>query len=279
MALSTQEFLFVSDLVRRESAIVLGPGKEYLVESRLLPLARKASMASVSAYVQDAQRRPSPATQRSIVEALTTNETSWFRDLEPFTVLTDTVLPELAAARPGSQTMRIWSAACSSGQEPYSLAMVLQEKLPPGWSYQIHATDLSTQMLSRAEQGRFSQLEINRGLPAAMLVRHFERVGADWQVAAVLRKNITFAQVNLAGPLPAMPPFDVVFLRNVLIYFDLDTKRAILQRVRRLLRPEGWLFLGSAETTLGLDGDFERVITRKTSAYRLKSSYSALASA
>lgn len=279
MALTAQEFTWVCDLVRRESAIVLGPGKEYLVESRLLPLARQAGVSSAAEYVAGAQRRPQPATNKAIVEALTTNETSWFRDAEPFTLMTDSVLPGLVANRTGPQVLRIWSAACSSGQEPYSLAMVLQEKLPPGWSYQIHATDLSTQMLTRAAQGRFSQLEINRGLPAAMLVRHFERVGADWQVAAVLRKNITFAQVNLAGPLPAMPPFDVVFLRNVLIYFDMDTKRAILQRVRRLLRPEGWLFLGSAETTLGLDGDFERVITRKTSAYRLKSSHSALASA
>jgi chemotaxis protein methyltransferase CheR len=280
MALNAQEFAYVSDLVRRESAIVLGPGKEYLVESRLLPLARRVGMATVSDFVRDAQRRPSPITQRSIVEALTTNETSWFRDQEPFLVLTETVLPEMAAIRPGGQTIRIWSAACSSGQEPYSLAMVLQDKLPPGWSYQIHASDLSTEMLTRAEKGRFSQLEMNRGLPAAMLVRHFERVGTDWQVSPGLRRNLTFSSINLATSLPLVPQFDVIFLRNVLIYFDLETKRSVLQRVRRLLRPDGWLFLGSAETTIGLDGDFERVVARKTSAYRLRSGYSsALASA
>lgn len=279
MALSTQEFTYVSELVRRESAIVLGPGKEYLVESRLLPLARKSNMSSVSEFVQEVQRRPSPVLQRGIVEALTTNETSWFRDQEPFTVLVDTVLPGLAANRAGPQTVRIWSAACSSGQEPYSLAMVLQDKLPPGWNFQIHATDLSSEMLARAERGRFSQLEMNRGLPAAMLVRHFERVGTDWQVSTALRRNITFSAVNLAGPLPSVPPFDVIFLRNVLIYFDLDTKRAVLQRIRKLLRPEGWLFLGSAETTIGIDGDFERIVARKTSAYRLRSGYSALATA
>ncbi|HVQ95329.1 MAG TPA: CheR family methyltransferase [Mycobacteriales bacterium] len=279
MALNAQEFSWVCDLVRRESAIVLGPGKEYLVESRLLPLARKAGMSSVTEYISTAQRRPVPGMTKTIVEALTTNETSWFRDIEPFSLLTESVLPALTNSRGSGTTVRIWSAACSSGQEPYSVAMLLQDKLPPGWSYQIHATDLSTEMLTRAEGGRFSQLEMNRGLPAPMLVRHFDRVGADWQVAAALRKHITFAQVNLAGALPAVPPFDVVFLRNVLIYFDLDTKRSILQRVRKLLRPEGWLFLGSAETTLGLDGDFERVATRKTSVYRLKSGYSALASA
>jgi chemotaxis protein methyltransferase CheR len=279
MALSTQEFTFVSELVRRESAIVLGPGKEYLVESRLLPLARKQNIATVSEFVQDVQRRPAPAIQRSIVEALTTNETSWFRDLEPFTVVTDAVLPGLAAGRSGPQTVRIWSAACSSGQEPYSLAMVLQDKLPAGWSYQIHASDLSSEILARAEKGRFSQLEMNRGLPAAMLVRHFERVGPEWQVSAALRRNLTFSQVNLAGALPSVPPFDVIFLRNVLIYFDLETKRAVLQRIRKLLRPEGWLFLGSAETTIGIDGDFERIVARKTAAYRLRSGYSALATA
>jgi chemotaxis protein methyltransferase CheR len=279
MALNAQEFSWVCDLVRRESAIVLGPGKEYLVESRLLPLARKAGMSSVTEYISTAQRRPVPGMTKTIVEALTTNETSWFRDIEPFSLLTENVLPALTNNRGGGTTVRIWSAACSSGQEPYSVAMLLQDKLPPGWSYQIHATDLSTEMLTRAEGGRFSQLEMNRGLPAPMLVRYFDRVGTDWQVAAALRKNITFAQVNLAGALPAVPPFDVVFLRNVLIYFDLETKRSILQRVRKLLRPEGWLFLGSAETTLGLDGDFERVVTRKTSVYRLKSGYSALASA
>jgi chemotaxis protein methyltransferase CheR len=280
MALSAQEFAFVSDLVRRESAIVLGPGKEYLVESRLLPLARRSGAASVSEFIVGVQRRPAPAANRGIVEALTTNETSWFRDQEPFAVLTETVLPELAASRPGTgHSLRIWSAACSSGQEPYTLAMVLADHLPAGWTYQILASDLSTEMLSRAEKGRFSQLEMNRGLPAAMLVRHFERVGTEWQVAAPLRRNLSFSSINLAGPLPALPPFDVIFLRNVLIYFDLETKRAVLSRVRRLLRPDGWLFLGSAETTIGIDGDFERVVARRTSAYRLRTGSTALASA
>jgi chemotaxis protein methyltransferase CheR len=279
MALSAQEFAFVSDLVRRESAIVLGPGKEYLVESRLLPLARRTGVANVSEFVSAAQRRPTPATHRTIVEALTTNETSWFRDSEPYLVLTETVLPELAAAHSGPQTLRIWSAACSSGQEPYSLAMVLQDNLPPGWNYQITASDLSTEMLARAEKGRYSQLEMNRGLPAAMLVRHFERVGTDWQVLAGLRRSLSFQAINLAAPLPPAAPFDVIFLRNVLIYFDLETKRAVLQRVRKLLRPDGWLFLGSAETTIGIDGDFERIVARRTSAYRLRSGYTALASA
>jgi chemotaxis protein methyltransferase CheR len=157
--------------------------------------------------------------------------------------------------------------------------MIMQDNLPPGWTYQIVASDLSAEMLERAQKGRFSQLEMNRGLPAAMLVRHFERVGTEWQVAAGLRRNLSFSSINLAGPLPVLPQFDVIFLRNVLIYFDLETKRAVLSRVRRLLRPDGWLFLGSAETTIGIDGDFERVVARRTAAYRLRTGSTALASA
>ena len=168
MALSAQEFAFVCGLVRRESAIVLGPGKEYLVETRLLPLARRAGTATVSEFVARAQQRPDPDANRGIVEALTTNETSWFRDQEPFTVLRDVVLPELKATRPGPQSLRIWSAACSSGQETYSLALTLQQAIPPRWSYQILGSDISTEMLQRAQAGRYSQLEINRGLPAAL---------------------------------------------------------------------------------------------------------------
>src|SRR5260370_12443701 len=279
MALTAQDFAFVSDLVRRESAIVLAPGKEYLVEARLLPLARKAGVAPVSEFVSGAKQRPERPGQWSIVEALTTNETSWFRDHEPFAMFTDLVLPQLRAARSATRTLRVWSAACSSGQEPYTIAMVLADVLPAGWIHEIMATDLSTQMIARASAGRFSQLEMNRGLPAAMLVRHFERVGHNWQVCRSLRNNISFRSIHLATPLPALPPFDVIFLRNVLIYFDLETKRSVLRRIRSLLAPDGWLFLGSAETTIGVDGDFERAVAGKTSAYRLRATQTAAAGA
>jgi chemotaxis protein methyltransferase CheR len=279
VTLSPKEFAFVCDLVRRESAIVLGPGKEYLVESRLLPLARHAGLAGVAEYVAEVQRTNSTASRRAVVEALTTNETSWFRDREPFTLLTDKLLPEVIAKPGGTQTVRIWSAACSTGQEPYSIAMALQDKLPAGWSYQIHATDLSKDVLDRAHDGLYSQLEINRGLPAMMLVRHFERAGPEWQVSAELRRNVTFSVANLAVSLPALQPFDVIFLRNVLIYFDLPTKRAVLARVRRLLKSGGWLFLGAAETTNGIDSDFERLPSGKTSAYRLGPGQDALVTA
>jgi len=220
--------------------------------------------------VNRAQLRPEPETYRKIVDALTTNETSWFRDGEPFKALTGTILPELMPNRSANRHLRIWSAACSSGQEPYSISMALGEQMPAGWTYEIVATDISTEMLDRAQAGLFSQLEVNRGLPAAMLVRHFERDGANWRVSPALQKPITFKRLNLAAPLPPMPHFDVVFLRNVLIYFDVETKRAVLNRVSNLLRPDGWLFLGSAETTIGIDDRFERVPAGRTSAYRLR---------
>lgn len=270
MTLTAQEFAFISGLVRRDAAIVLETGKEYLVEARLLPLARQSGLPTVSEFVNRAQQRPEPEVYRKIVDALTTNETSWFRDGEPFTALTHTILPDLMPSRANNRSLRIWSAACSSGQEPYSISMVLQEAIPAGWTYEILATDISTEMLARAESGTFSQLEVNRGLPASMLVRHFERDGANWRVAPSLQKPITFKRLNLAAPLPPMQPFDVVFLRNVLIYFDVDTKRSVLQRVTSLMRPDGWLFLGSAETTIGIDDRFERVSAGRTSAYRLR---------
>lgn len=270
MTLTAQEFAFISGLVRRDASIVLETGKEYLVEARLLPLARKAGISTVSEYVNRAQHRPEPEIHRQIVDALTTNETSFFRDGEPFTALSAQVLPDLLPARSAGRTLKIWSAACSSGQEPYSLAMVLQDALPAGWSFDILATDISNEMLAKAEAGTYTQLEVNRGLPAPLLVRHFERVGAHWKVSAALRNTVTLKRLNLAAPLPPMGPFDVIFIRNVLIYFDVETKRSVLQQVSNLLRPDGWLFLGSAETTIGIDDRFERVVAGRTSAYRLR---------
>jgi chemotaxis protein methyltransferase CheR len=268
MTLSAHEFQFVSSLVRREASIVLEPGKEYLVEARLLPLARKAGLASATEFLIRAQGPTGRADRDSIVDALTTNETSWFRDREPFSALTDMVIPELVKSRGTMRSMRVWSAASSSGQEPYTLSMLLKENLPPGWTYEIVGTDISTEMLARAETGRYSQLEVNRGLPAPLLVKHFTRVGPEWEVSAPIRKAVTFRRLNLAAPFPPMPAFDVVFLRNVLIYFDVETKRGVLKRIRNLLKPDGWLFLGAAETTMGIDDGFERVVTGRTSAYR-----------
>jgi chemotaxis protein methyltransferase CheR len=269
MTLTAPRFDWVRQLVHRESAIVLAPGKEYLVEARLLPLARKMGLADVDQFVDTVRSRPRPDDTRSIVEALTTNETSWFRDGDPFTALTSTVLPALQAARGPAERLQIWSAACSSGQEPYTIAMLLEDAMPAAASrVSITATDISREMVERTRAGRFSQLEVNRGLPAPMLVRHFQRAGSEWEVAPTLRRMVTARECNLAAPLPRMGPFDVVYLRNVLIYFDLPTKQAILRRVRELMRPDGWLFLGAAETTLGVDDSWSRVVLGRTSAYR-----------
>ncbi|WP_432830458.1 CheR family methyltransferase [Dactylosporangium sp. CA-092794] len=270
MTLTAQEFAFISGLVRRDAAIVLEAGKEYLVEARLLPLARQSGLPTVSEFVNRAQQRPEPEIHAKIVDALTTNETSFFRDGEPFKQIVDTVLPDLLRRRSASRTIKVWSAASSSGQEPYTLAMVLQDHLPGGWTFDILGTDISTEMLTRAEAGQYTQLEVNRGLPAPLLVKHFERAGAHWKVAQALRKNVTFRRLNLAAPFPPVGPFDIVFIRNVLIYFDVQTKRNVLQRVAGALRPDGWLFLGSAETTIGIDDRFERVVAGRTSAYKLR---------
>jgi chemotaxis protein methyltransferase CheR len=270
MSLSAADFAFVSTMVRREAAIVLAPGKEYLVEARLIPVARQVGAASVAEFLANLQRRPNPADQRRIIDALTTNETSWFRDREPFTALTDVVLPELTRTRGANRTVRLWSAASSSGQEAYSLAITLQENLPAGWSYEIVGSDISTEMIKRAETAEYSQVEVNRGLPAAQLVQYFERAGAHWRVTPALRRNVSFKLMNLTAPLPSMPPFDVIFLRNVLIYFDVATKKSVLRNVARLLRPDGWLFLGAAETTIGIDDNYERVAAGRTSAYRVR---------
>ena len=196
MTISSSTFSFVSDLIRQQAAIVLSPGKEYLVESRLLPLAREAGLDDVGALVAQLQRRPDDLLRRQIVEAMTTNETSFFRDRDPFNALTQAILPELCTRRAASRRINIWSAACSTGQEPYSIAMSVVDHplVTPDWRVDVLATDINNEILERARRARYSQLEVNRGLPAAMLVRHFERVDTDWRVVAPVQE---------AGPLHA----------------------------------------------------------------------------
>jgi chemotaxis protein methyltransferase CheR len=270
VTIAAEAFVYVRDLVRRDSAIVLGPGKEYLVESRLMPLARLAGATDVDAYVTALRLRPDPATSRLVVEALTTNETSWFRDVDPFVTLSTAVLPQLARQRP-QRKLRIWCAACSNGQEPYSVAMTLLDvPAVAGWNTEIIATDLSVEVLAKARSGRYTQLEVNRGLPATQLVRHFVREGAEWRISPQLAAMVTFRETNLMRVFPPMGRFDIVFLRNVLIYFDIETKRDILRRVREVLAPDGYLFLGSAEMTMGVDDAWERVPAGRSSVYRLR---------
>jgi chemotaxis protein methyltransferase CheR len=267
-ALTVESFSFVSELVRRESAIVLETGKEYLVEARLAPVSRKAGLGDVNDLVRTLQTRRDPALAQQVVEALTTNETSWFRDNEPFNALRAMVLPELAQCRP-SRALRVWSAACSSGQEPYSIAITLQDTPQlAGFRTEILGTDLSEEMVERARTGRYSQLEVNRGLPATTLVKHFTRAGAHWQINRELAQTVNFRSMNLMRPFVGIGRFDIVFVRNVLIYFDLETKRDILRRIRQLMAPDGFLFLGAAETTMGVDDGWERLAVGRQAVYR-----------
>ena len=270
MTLGTAEFGFIRELVLRRSAIVLEPGKEYLVEARLSPLARQLGADSIEALVLRMQGTSEGDIHTKVVEALTTNETSFFRDVHPFESLRAQVLPELIEARRGERRLDIWCAASSSGQEPYTIAMVLEQFADDlaGWDVRILATDLSSEMVARCRAGRFTQLEVNRGLPSPMLVKHFEADGREWVAKEKLRRRLTCREMNLAEAFPVMPRFDLVFMRNVLIYFDTATKAAILDRVLGVLRRDGYLFLGTAETTLGVHEGFERAALGKTIAYR-----------
>ena len=267
MSLTTESFTFVADLVRKRSAIDLVAGKEYLVESRLLPLARRQGV-SVDDYVRQQRVSPNMLAAEMIVEALTTNETSWFRDVLPFQALTEHILPAAVAALPVGAPLRIWSAACSTGQEPYSIAMTVREQLAASRRVEITATDLSGEVIAKAERGVYSQLEINRGLPAALLVKHFTKRGAEWAIGDDLRSMVRFSKHNLLSPPPSGGPFDIVFLRNVLIYFDVDAKRDILRRLRMTMRPGGFLVLGAAETTVGVDDAWTRVQVGRSSIYQ-----------
>jgi chemotaxis protein methyltransferase CheR len=266
------DFDFVRKYVRDASAIVLETGKQYLVESRLTQVAHREGLPSVREVIDRLRAAPAGPLGRKVIDAMTTNESSFFRDVNPFNALRHTVVPELMRLRAGERALRVWSSACSSGQEPYSIAMLLREHFPAlsTWNLRLFATDLSSEMVTRARGGVFSQLEINRGLPAAMLIKYFERHGPDYRVRDELRRTIDFRELNLAQPWGNIGVADVVMLRNVLIYFENDTKRQILARVRQVLRPGGYLFLGTAETTLNLDDTFELVRSDGAVYYRAR---------
>lgn len=271
MALAADDMEYVQKLVRKHSAIVLENDKEYLVEARLQNVARSAGLLSVTALITQLRATTVNGMHHDVVEAMTTNESSFFRDVHPFEALKKVVLPDLLQKRATESLLRIWCAACSTGQEPYTLAMLLREHFPllNRWRVEILASDLSTKVLDRARQGIFSQLEVNRGLPAAFLVKYFQKQGVDWQIKDDIRKMVQFRQLNLIEPWPLLPPMEIVFVRNVLIYFDVETKKRILAKVRGLLRPDGYLFLGGAETTLNLDEAFERIAFERSGCYRL----------
>jgi chemotaxis protein methyltransferase CheR len=267
--LTDQDFDFVRRLLRERSAVVLEEGKQYLVESRLAPLARQLNLDSVGELV-GRLRSADSGLLGQVVEALVTTETSFFRDHHPFETLRRVVIPELMGRRRGEQRLSVWCAASSSGQEPYSLALLLREHFPEltRWKVSLLATDLSREVLARAREGRYNQIEVNRGLPASLLVRYFRQHGTTWQLDASVRGMVEFRELNLARPWPPLPRMDLVLLRNVMIYFEPDTKKVILGRLSRLLAPDGYLLLGGAETTLNLDDSYRRVERLKSGFYQ-----------
>lgn len=263
---------YVCTLVRRKSAIELDEAKAYLIEARLNPMARRHGFPSTTEMIRTLQTLPKPEMERQLVEAMTTNETSFFRDAHPFEAMKSTVVPNAMRCRSSQKSLTIWSAACSTGQEAYSIAMLLREQFPElaQWKVQILGTDLSDDVLAKARAGRFSQVEMNRGLPAALLAKYFRRDGMHWELSPDIRGMASFSKLNLIERWPPMPQIDIVFLRNVLIYFSPETKKSILAKVRATMAPHGVLFLGAAETTMGLDNAFEREQVNNSVFYRLK---------
>jgi chemotaxis protein methyltransferase CheR len=268
--LSSVDFDFIRRIVREGSAIALDESKNYLARARLDTLARQEGMASPAEIIARLRCETAPTLRRKVIEAMTTNETSFFRDIHPFEALRTDLLPELLRRRAREQRLCIWSAACSSGQEPYSLAILIREHFPSllSWNLTLTATDLSGEMLDRARSGRYSQMEVNRGVPAAMLVRYFQRDGLDWFLRDEVRKMVDFRPINLAAEWPGIPTPDLVLLRNVLIYFESETKRQILARLARTMAPDGYLILGGAENVLDSGEWFERAGPPRSGAYR-----------
>ncbi|HSR08461.1 MAG TPA: protein-glutamate O-methyltransferase CheR [Bryobacteraceae bacterium] len=261
-------YRFLRDYIYRESGIVLDDDKHYLIEARLLPIVQQTQLASLDALCSALRNNGDPPLQKKVVEAMTTHETLFFRDMAPFDALKTEVLPPLIELRKATRKLTFWSAAASSGQEAYSLAMLLLEMGLEGWNIQILGTDLSEQILARAREGRYMQIEVNRGLPATSLVKYFDRRGLDWQLKERVRRMVSFEQFDLRKSMRTKGPFDVIFCRNVLIYFDGETKKQILRELRGALFPGGHLILGGTESTLNLDNEFKRVPVGRTVFYQ-----------
>ncbi len=269
--MTEQEFDYVRAFVHQRCALVLDSDKRYLVETRLAPLVREFKFSSLSELITRLRNFPNNGLATRVLEAMVTTETLFFRDLHPFEAMRKVVLPDLIQRRADQRRLTIWCAACSTGQEPYSLAMLLRESFPQlvGWNVKLLATDISTEVLNRAREGRYSQLEVNRGLPATLLVKYFEQHGLQWQLRPVIRDMVEFRELNLARPWVGLAMCDLILLRNVMIYFEVETKKDILGRIKRVLKPDGYLLLGGAETTIHLDDSYRRVETLKSSFYQL----------
>jgi chemotaxis protein methyltransferase CheR len=255
------DYDFLRQYLKARSGLMLSADKQYLVESRLLPVARKAGLANLAELVAALKLAQDPALMTTVVEAMTTNESFFFRDKMPFEHFRSTIMPALLAARRSSRSIRIWCAAAATGQEPYSLAMCLKELEPEvaGWRIELLATDLSGEVLEKARSGLYTQFEVQRGLPIQLLIKHFAQFGELWQIAPELRAMVRYRQLNLLADFSQLGSFDLIFCRNVLIYFDQETKTDVLNRLARVIAGDGYLVLGAAETVVGLTDRFKMI--------------------
>ena len=257
--MTPQDYDYLRKLLKERSGLTLSADKQYLVESRLLPVARRSGVDGLSGLVQKLKAPGTEPLIVEVVEAMTTNESFFFRDKIPFDHFREMIMPALIKARAGQRHIRIWCAAASTGQEPYTLAMCLKEMAPQPavWRVEILGTDLSIELLEKAKAGIYSQFEVQRGLPIQMLVKYFSQVGESWQIAPELRAMVQYRPLNLLHNFTNLGQFDVIFCRNVLIYFDQDTKIDVFDRLAKVVQPDGYLVLGAAETVVGLTDSFK----------------------
>ena len=269
--MTADDFRYLRELVESHAGIFVEPGKNYLFESRLGNVARKHGYATIARLVQHLRASPNGPLHREAVESMTTQETSFFRDGHPFEALRKVVLPELLARRAAVRRLTIWSAAASTGQEPYSVALLLREHFPglAGWDVKIIATDLCEAVLERAREGSFNRAEAARGLPAPLLAKYFHEDAHGFRIRDDVRRSVEFRQFNLAGTWGNLPEFDLILLRNVLIYFGQTTKRRVLEKTRGHLKPDSYLLLGAAETTLHIDEAYEVRHLERSSFYQI----------
>jgi chemotaxis protein methyltransferase CheR len=264
------QFSFLRGLLKRRTGVCIDASKQYLVSARLQPIVRQRRLAGIEALLDLVKLGADASLERDVLCAMMTHETSFFRDKAPFEALRR-ILSDLIAARARERSLTIWSAACSTGQEAYSIAMVLHEHFPDvlaTWRIRVIASDFSDQALARAREGVYSGLETARGLTPQLLAKYFRPLQGKSSVVHECRKLVEFRQMNLNGPWPLLPPCDVVFLRNVMLYFDVPTRAALLAKVRRVLRPDGVMFLGGAETLIGVDDGWRRIPDGGTCHYR-----------
>ena len=272
MKVGADQFAYLRDLLRRRTGVVIDTAKEYLVVARLMPIVRQRKIPSLDTLIDRMRKGSDASLERDVLSAMMTHETSFFRDKSPFETIRQ-LLPELIARRGAQQQLTIWSAACSTGQEPYSLAILLNEHfrdLLATWRLRIIATDFSEAVLTQAREGIFSDLQTARGLPPALLAKYFRPLQGKWSISQDCRRLVEYRSLNLNTAWPMMPPCDIVLVRNVMIYFDLPTRTALVEKFRKVLRPDGALFLGGAETLIGMDTNYERLSGAGCSYYRPK---------